>query len=77
MRNRLIVFAATIALCSPGLADEPAPSNKSANEASLRALIERLEARVSELEKQVQQLKRAQQQSVLGGSLLEAEPFQL
>jgi hypothetical protein len=75
MYNGLVIVLVVIATCSLSLADEPSLSTKSEKEASLRAVIERLEARVSELEIQLQQMKQAQQQLILGSSLLEITPF--
>ena len=75
MRNGLIIFVVAIATCSCGRADEPSLPAKSENEASLRVVIERLEARVSELETQLQQVKQAQQQMIIGSSLLDVTPF--
>lgn len=72
MHNGLCLFVATLVACSVGYADEPTFSASSETESSMKALVERLEARINELEVQVQQLKYAQQQSVIGGGLLEA-----
>ena len=77
MHKNWIILIVVIATCPLSRADELSPSNKSKKKASLRAVIERLEARVSELSASLQQMKQTQRSMILGDSLLEANPFLL
>ncbi|MBC8351827.1 MAG: hypothetical protein H8E66_07545 [Planctomycetes bacterium] len=72
MRTASLILAVTLATCSFSHADQPIGALESETEASLKILVERLEARIDELESQVQQLKHAQRSSRIGASLLES-----
>lgn len=77
MRRQLLILVIACSTCSRSHAEEPTLSTASKTEASLKAVIERLEARVAALEEELQRMKRVRQQIILGGSLLEATSFQM